>query len=90
MLMTIGRSVVLLTTTLPAVDEARLFQRLQLNPAMVQRFRSPRTTRVNIVYRVQPMNKDMEEDAILAFYPAARGTLASHRRKNDHIPQHNR
>jgi superfamily II DNA helicase RecQ len=66
-LMTIGRPVVLLTATLPAIDEVRLFQRLQLTPTVVQRFRSPHTTRVNIAYRVESMGEDAEEDAMVAF-----------------------
>ncbi|QGA22350.1 hypothetical protein EYB26_010066 [Talaromyces marneffei] len=66
-LMTIGSPVVLLTATLPAVDEVRLFQRLQLTPTVVQRFRSPHTTRVNIAYRVESMSVDVDEDEVVAF-----------------------
>jgi superfamily II DNA helicase RecQ len=66
-LMTIGSPVVLLTATLPAMDETRLFQRLRLTATAVQRFRSPHTTRVNIAYRVEPMSADADEDTIVAF-----------------------
>ncbi|PCG88112.1 Hypothetical protein PENO1_112020 [Penicillium occitanis (nom. inval.)] len=66
-LMTIGSPIVLLTATLPAIDEVRLFQRLQLTPTIVQQFHSPHTTRVNIAYRVESMREDAEEDEIVAF-----------------------
>ena len=69
-LMTIGCPVVLLTATLPMPDERRLLQLLRLPEDVVQRFRSPHTTRSNIAYRVQPVEMDEGEAMVTAFIRA--------------------
>lgn len=50
--MTVGCPVVMLTATLPPLDQTRLLQRLKLPAEQVRVFRSPHTTRTNIAYQV--------------------------------------
>lgn len=64
-LMTIGCPVVMLTATLPPLDQARLFTRFQVAQEQVQVFRSPHTTRTNITYRVE--YSDGEDESAVAF-----------------------
>jgi RecQ family ATP-dependent DNA helicase len=64
-LMTIGCPVVMLTATLTAQDQGRLFQQLKLAPDVVQVFRSPHTTRPNIRYQIQ--HGDGKDESAVAF-----------------------
>jgi superfamily II DNA helicase RecQ len=64
-LMTIGCQVVMLTATLTAQDQGRLFQQLKLMPDVVQVFRSPHTTRTNIRYQIQHL--DGKDQSAVAF-----------------------
>jgi superfamily II DNA helicase RecQ len=64
-LMTIGCPVVMLTATLTAQDQGRLFQQLKLAPDVVQVFRSPHTTWPNIRYQIQHV--DRKDESAVAF-----------------------
>lgn len=70
-LMVTDSQVVLLTSTLPPSDERWLLEMLHMPRDIVHVFRSPRTTRPNIEYRVEPV--DGTNDAVVRFVTDRQG-----------------